>query len=305
MDWILRLKASQADESLKREFELWLDQSPANRAAYRSVAYTWASLGGLPKPAASAAPAEVIRLPVRKSHRLGWLAGAALAAACLALIAVPALQRHMLADYATSVAELREISLPDGSLASLDADSAIAVNYREGERSVTLLDGQVFFQVLRDREHPFIVKAGEVSVMVTGTAFSVAKTADAISVAVASGSVDVAVRDGERNGLTQGDRLTFDRHDRTAIRGQVPPSHVGSWRSRQLVVHEATVGELVEELGRHQGGVIIVRDKSLNRQRVSGVFDLTNPHEALNTLAASQGATLRQFTPYVLVISSP
>ncbi len=306
MDWILRLQAPQADESLKHEFELWLDQSPANRAAYQSVQYTWARLGQLPKSDATAAPAEAARLPVRRNRRARWLvAGAALAAACVALVAFPTLQRYMLADHVTGVAELRDISLPDGSVASLDAGSSIAVDYREGERSVTLLDGQAFFQVLRDRERPFIVKAGELSVTVTGTAFSVRKTADAISVAVASGSVDVAVLDGERNGLASGDRLTFDRHDRSVGRGQVPPSYVASWRSRRLVVQEATFGELVEELGRYQPGVIVVRDRSLNRQLVSGVFDLSNPHEALNTLAESQGARLRQITPYVLVISGP
>ena len=307
MDWLLRLEASPADESLKHDFDSWLADSPTNQAAYRSVQYTWARLGKLPIPAcAEATITNVVTLQVRKTHRFRWFAAAtALAAACIALVVFPILQKHVLADYVTGVAELREITLPDGSVASLDAGSAIAVSYRDGERVVPLLEGQAFFQVVSDRERPFVVKADEVSVTVTGTAFSVRKTPDAVAVAVESGSVDVAVADGARNSLTPGDRLTYHRLTRSVSRGQLPPAYVASWRTRQLVAHEATVGELVEELGRHHAGVVVVRDKSLNKQLVSGVFDLANPRDALNALAESQGARLQQYTPYLLVIGAP
>lgn len=310
MDWLLRLEASPADERLRHDFESWLAHSPANRAAYQAVQHTWARLGKLPKPAGAAATTtNVVALPARKTqgrtHRIRWFAAvAALAAACLALVAVPILQRHLLADYVTGVAELRDVTLPDGSVASLDAGSAIAIGYRDGERTVSLLEGQAFFQVVRDRERPFVVKADEVSVTVTGTAFSVRKTSDAVAVAVESGAVDVAVTDGARNSLVPGDRLTYDRRTRSISRGQLPPAYVASWRTRRLVVHEATVGELVEELGRHHSGVVVVRDKSLNNQLVSGVFDLANPRDALNALAESQGARLQQYTPYLLVIGA-
>jgi len=100
MDWLLRLEASPADEGLKREFESSLADSPANQAAYRSVQYTWARLGKLPKPAgAEAATTNVVTHPAGKTdgkthgktqgktHRIRWFAAAAaLAAACLALV---------------------------------------------------------------------------------------------------------------------------------------------------------------------------------------------------------------------------
>jgi transmembrane sensor len=208
------------------------------------------------------------------------------------------------ADHVTGVAELREVALPDGSVATLDAGSAIAVDYRDGARGVTLLSGQAFFQVVPDAGRPFRVRADELAVLVTGTAFNVNRTSDAISVSVASGSVEVSTSaSGERVRLGPGDRLGFDRQARVSVRGQVPLSHVASWRSRRLVVHDVTVAEVVAELGRHQPGVIVVYDRSLDRQTVSGVFDLSQPHEALNALAESQGARLTQFTPYLQVIA--
>jgi len=307
MDWIVRLEGAPGDEGLQQQFERWLEQSESHRAAYRSVQYTWARLGRLPRDRATreAASHTVVALPSRRPRRVRWLAaGAALAAACLALIAFPVIERHVLADHATGVAELREIVLPDGSVATLDAGSAIALDYRDGARAVSLLSGQAFFQVLPDAGRPFRVQTGELAVLVTGTAFNVNSTPDAISVSVASGSVEVTTpASSEQARLGAGDRVSFDRRARVSSRGQVPLSHVASWRSRRLVVHEASVAEVVAELGRHQSGVIVVYDRSLDAQTVSGVFDLSQPHEALNALAESQGARLTQFTPYLQVIS--
>jgi transmembrane sensor len=308
MDWLLRLEAAPSDTALKRQFELWLGDSEGNRAAFRSVQYTWKRLGGLPRPeSAVEAPVDnVVALPVRRSHRTRWLAaGAALAAACLALVVFPVVQRHILSDHVTGVAEVREIVLPDGSIAYLDADSAIAIDYADGKRGIDLVAGQAFFQVVPGANRPFVVKADELSVTVTGTAFDVGKTSDAISVAVASGTVEVSVA-GEpaSTRLELGDRLILDRRSRSLDRRQVAPAHVASWRARRLVVHGATFAEVIEQVGRHQAGLILVTDRSLDQKTVSGVFDLSHPHEALNALAESQGAKLQQFTPYLLVIST-
>lgn len=308
MDWLLRLEAAPSDTALKRQFEIWLGVSEANRAAFRSVQYTWKRLGGLPKPKSTveASVDNVVPLPVRKSRRTRWLAaGAGLAAACLALVVLPVVQRHILSDHVTGVAEVREIVLPDGSIAYLDAGSAIAVDYADSRRGIDLVAGQAFFQVVPAANRPFVVKADELSVTVTGTEFDIGKTSDSISVAVASGTVEVSVA-GEpaSTRLELGDRLLLDRSSRSLDRRQVAAANVASWRSRRLVVHGATFAEVIEQVGRHQAGLILVTDRSLDRKTVSGVFDLSHPHEALIALAESQGAKLQQLTPYVLVIST-
>lgn len=308
-DWVLRLEAAPADGDLRKEFERWLEQSETHRAEYRKVQHTWSRLGEVPRdaPVGKAAPDKVVRLARRRSHRVRWIsAGAALAAACLALVLFPVIQRHILADYVTGVAELRDIVLPDGSVAYLDAGSAIAIDYRPDGRAVTLLAGRAFFEVVKDSGRPFTVHADEASVVVTGTAFDVRKAPDSISVAVQSGSVDVALAGlRESNRLTGGQLLVYDRRTRAASLREISPAQVASWRSRQLIVYDTTFADVVEELGRHMPGAIVVRDKSLNGQLVSGVFDLSRPHEALGGLAGSQRAGLTQITPYLVIVTAP
>lgn len=304
MEWLLRREMAPGDANLERDFRRWLAEAELHRKAYEAVQSTWAELGRLPAPVREAS-ANVVTLPVRQPRRQRWYAAAAaLVAACVLIAAFPSLHRSLIADHETGVAELRDVSLPDGSVVQLDAGSAIAVDYQDGERRVTLLAGQAFFRVVRDALRPFSVLAGDVSVVVTGTSFSVAKTRTTIDVAVQTGSVEV-LRRGQREGdpLTVGDRLVVDRTSQAVHRERLAPEQVASWRQRRLVVVDTSFGDIVETFGRHLPGMVFVRDGALNRQAITGVFDLTQPVEALRTLAASQNAKVTEVTPYLLVVS--
>lgn len=309
MEWLLRLEGAPDDADLRAAFDAWLEESDAHRDAFRVVGHTWERLGGLPRerlPAPKPALAAQQRDPLAKRRvrpALAVLAAAAMA--CLMFAFFPALQMRLLADHATGVAELREVVLEDGSVVHLDAGSAIGLKYGAAGREVTLLGGQAFFEVVSAEGRPFRVRADDVTVTVTGTAFSVAKSSEAISVAVQSGTVQVSPGDGKPSAMmSRGQRLVVDRVSRGITRGEVAQDEIASWRRHRLVVHDATFDEVVEELGRHHAGFIMLSDRTLGRRLVTGVFDLTRPIEALTVVAETQKAKLTAITPYLLVISA-
>ncbi len=307
MEWLLRRETERGNATVERDFQAWLQQSDSHRTTYASVQATWADLGQLPVQPSSGgdAASNVVRLPARAPRKIRWLAAAAaVAAACLLVVAFPVLQRHLMADFTAGVAELRKVVLPDGSVVDLDAGSAISVEYGTGDRRVALLAGQAFFRVTHDTQRPFSVLAADVSVVVTGTSFGVGKTATTVDVAVQSGSVEV-LRNGKRlsQGLAMGDRLVVDRIHDSVRRERTAPESIAAWRSRRLVVVDGSFGDIVETLGRHLPGALVVADRSLNRQAITGVFDLTQPVDALRTLAESQNAVVTEITPYLLIVS--
>ena len=51
--------------------------------------------------------------------------------------------------------------------------------------------------------------------------------------------------------------------------------------SGPLIVDGATLAEVLEELRRHYAGLVVLRDRAFTERRVSGVFDLRRPIEAL------------------------
>ncbi len=305
IDWLVRINAAPQDSAARAGLDAWLASSEAHRRAYRSVERVWMLSGELPSAAPSSSH-EVVELSRVRRTRRAWGIAAAAFAACVALWFLPTLRLHFEADHLTGVAELRELTLEDGSIVYLDAASAIAVRYDKGRREVELLAGQAFFKVVSARDRPFVVTAGNVAVTVKGTAFDVGSSRDGVSVAVQSGTVEVMVSGSERNVLStlmRGERMMVDRQG-TFARSQVSPDDVASWREHRLVVDGATLGEVVDELGRHHRGVIVVSDRSLADRRITGVFDLRRPLEALHTVARTQHGSVLEISPYLTIVSS-
>ena len=300
VDWRLRIEAEPDDEALRAALDAWLAASAAHRSAYRDVERM--------TRVAAALPADYADPPRRRQPRLRQAAFAALAvAACLAFLFLPTAQLWLASDYQTATAELRRITLDDGSVVSLDAASAIAVRYGAARREVALLSGRAFFEVVPAADRPFVVAVDDATVTVTGTAFDVRSSAQTTSVAVQSGTVEVALDHGRRRAatLTRGERLDIDRKSDRIARSDIPPDDVATWRQHRLVVDKATVAEVVEELRRHYSGVVLLRDGALADRLVSGIFDLRHPVEALQAAVRTHDGSVTRITPYVVVISGP
>jgi transmembrane sensor len=302
-DWLLRLQASPGDGDVRAGLEAWLAASESHRRAYRSVERVWRVSAALPV----VDPAELPAIPSRRvgrTRRAVALAGFALVA-CLAFYLFPLVQLRLQADHMTSVAELRTLTLEDGTSVQLDAESAVAVRYEAGRREIVLLAGQAFFEVVPAQDRPFVVTAGDVSVTVTGTAFDVRSYGDSVTVGVQSGTVEVRVDHGTRLAatLTRGERLRVSGTGREIAKSEIAPEDVASWRERRLIVDGATLGEVVAELDRHHPGLIVVRDRTLGERRITGVFDLRHPVEALQAVARTQQASVVEITPYLLIVS--
>lgn len=300
----MRLDAAPQDAALRAQFETWLAESDRHRAAYAAVEPVWRLSSAIAPPTV---PASVASIADARHAKRPWRRAATVAlgavAAGAALFFLPAIQIQLRADHLTHVAEQRDITLEDGSRVALDADSAIAVRYVSARREIELLSGQAFFEVVPNRERPFVVTAAGIAVTVTGTAFSVATAATGVTVAVQTGSVDVTDRAGEVTGLRHGDRLQIRRSGEVA-RAQVTPEDVASWRDRRLVVYDMPVREVVEQLGRYRSGTIVFRDTAIADRLVTGVIDLRRPNEALQALVDLQHGSMIEITPYLSIISS-
>jgi len=94
------------------------------------------------------------------------------------------------------------ITLPDGSIAWLNAGSTLLYpSYFDKERKVELI-GEGFFEVAKDMERPFIVSTGEVEVKALGTQFNVYNypKANYLSATLTEGSILVYLNGKEKSG---------------------------------------------------------------------------------------------------------
>ena len=80
----------------------------------------------------------------------------------------------------TAKGETYQIRLPDGSLVYLNAASSLTYTtslIKDGKRIVKL-SGEGYFEVFKDKQHPFIVKTNRQEVEVLGTHFNISSYAD-------------------------------------------------------------------------------------------------------------------------------
>ena len=325
--WLLRLRAAPDDTGLRAEFEAWLSEDARHAEAWETAQQVWSLAAAVGpahrRPTADrAARAQGRRqapsASVGRSRRPARLWGFGLATAAgiiLAVILLPSLMLQIQADYGSAVGEMRTVELTDGTQVQLDSGSAIALDYTAGRRSVTLLAGQAFFSVQPDRQRPFSVKADSLDVTVTGTAFEVRLSPRDVSLAVAEGSVRVAYPEEGRQDATNdeaptdtvdlvaGQGLRVQSSDGAVERFPVPERSIASWRRGRLLIERATIGDLIEELRRYRSGTIVIIDDGLAAQQVTGVFDLTDPVRALETVVEPHAGRVREITPWLVVVS--
>ena len=294
-DWQIRL---QEEPQSRAAFEQWLAQDDAHRAAWRKMEKLWGALAEVPPLQPQVTPLPAPEVPRRPRRFWPGLAAAASVAAVAVLIA-PTVTMAVRADYQTGVGQVRTVQLVDGSQVVLSPQSALKV-LDAGGRQVELLKGQAYFQVSPDPQHPFIARAGELSVRVLGTAFDLDLQQDTAEVALEHGQVQAENTQpplSER--LMPGQRLKFSWPSGTVERSSLAPAQVAAWRSGSLFIENRSVADIVDHLQRYTSGWILITDPALKTRRITGVYDLNDPPRALKALAQSLGVESRQLTPWV------
>ncbi|MES2458465.1 MAG: FecR domain-containing protein [Bacteroidota bacterium] len=123
----------------------------------------------------------------------------------------------------TANGETYELRLPDGSSVWLNSASTLTYNAslnENGKRTVKL-SGEAYFQVAKDKQHPFIVQTGNQQVEVLGTHFNVnsysdepfvATTLEEGSVKVSSGAMVKMLKPGQQS-LNNGTEISVAEAD--------------------------------------------------------------------------------------------
>lgn len=102
----------------------------------------------------------------------------------------------------TTRGEQSQIRLPDGTLVFLNSESSLRypTHFTGSDKRMVSLEGEGFFNVSKDKRHPFVVKTGGQEVEVLGTQFNINAYADENSTktTLLEGSVRVMLLNGEQ-----------------------------------------------------------------------------------------------------------
>lgn len=299
--WILRNREAGQTAAQKAAFEAWLARDPENGRIYQAAE----RLMGEARAAIESDPAlrdfkvkpRQIAKPIVRS-----VVALLLAAGLFVLFDGP---MRLRADVIAGTGEMPVITLEDGSTVQLNASSAIARDYSERRRIVKLLRGQAYFEVASDPERPFQVEAGDVRVTALGTAFDVRIGDAQTDVTVTQHAVEIDIDDGKNTSLrlTEGEQVTYDLQARSSAVKDTDSMLAVAWRRGQLVLDNAPLSYVVEEMRKRFAGRILIVGDDLARRRVSGTMTITDTDAALAFLEQTLGIRTNRVGPLILIRS--
>ncbi|MCZ8178756.1 MAG: FecR domain-containing protein [Rhizobium sp.] len=307
LEWVLRLKAREADSTA---LNAWLAEG-ADRgealarvlALYDCPELTVATAQTMPteKPPIPASPR-----PTATSWRLSPVALAVAASLAVALM-VPLLVSGWFlgkrADYRTAAGEIVTIDLPDGSRLQMNSQTAVTVDFEDGRRAVSLLQGEAFFEVAHDSTRPFTVTGGFGIVKVTGTAFNVAREAAADVVHLQSGRVMLTRDDTQSSpvALSPGQTAAVD-HSRISFLPAEDGETRLAWREGWIQLSAEPLRAALEEIGRHTDLTIVTLPTAVLDTPVSGSFRIAEAGAAIESVVTAAGARIEHLPGGVIFI---
>jgi transmembrane sensor len=252
--WFVRMRQPRVGEHERQRFRRWLATSDKHQREYACFEKLWGALDSVPPQR-------------RRKKRLA--AGAGL---CIAALA--ALLQLTTGDSIdqTGIGETRHLALSDGSTVDLDADSRLRIEYTPWRRRITVQQGQALFKVAPGIR-PFEVVAGHGRLRDIGTTFNVLEDQGKVTVSVAEGAVEINLDHSERKWLlSAGRQASYGADDVYATR-QISPQEAESWLQNRWRFEDASLGEVARQINRQHERPVLLGDASLDRYRVSGVFE--------------------------------
>ena len=173
-------------------------------------------------------------------------------------------------------AEIRELTLPDGTRVMLNSRSTLLYpeQFAGKTRSVYLI-GEANFQVKPDEKHPFIVKANDFQITALGTEFNVNAYPEnnELIATLLEGSVKVEFNNLISNVILKpNEQITYNKQTRKRSLQSPRIEDVTAWQRGELVFSDMHLDEIFTSLERKFPYTFVYSLHSLNNKSYSFRF---------------------------------
>jgi transmembrane sensor len=221
----------------------------------------------------------------------------------------------ILSQVSTKNGSKTNLILPDGTKVWLNAGSTITYDssYGRALREVAL-SGEAFFDVVKNKEKPFIIHASKINIKVLGTQFNVRSypTDNTTEASLIRGSIEVTFKDKPNdkvilkpnekividNGRNPDDVLESFRRNHPEKIHEMPGVGIEkltyeyktgtiietSWVENKLIFQDESFEDLARQLERWYGVSIIFKNNKLKENRLTGSFKNETIRQALDAL---------------------
>jgi len=206
-----------------------------------------------------------------------------------------------------------QLALSDGTLVHLNAGSSLKypVSFVQGENREVFLTGEAYFDVAKDKAHPFLVNTGDVNVRVFGTQFNVSSYPEdkKVSTVLVEGSVGLydahKTYDEAKIALLEpGFKGDWNKGGKYVDYEKVDVDVYLGWTEGKLVLKNLPFSAIIAKLERHYDVEIKNSYPYLNDQIFTATFDIETIEDVLNSFKEDTPFTY-QIKNNVITISKP
>jgi len=219
-----------------------------------------------------------------------------------------------------------KVILPDSSTVWLNAGARLKYPAQfDGNLREVFLQGEGFFDVTKDSQHPFIVNSNGLNIKVLGTKFNLMAHADdqIIETTLVEGSIEVlGLKDADSKSnvvLEPGQKLTlrkendqYEVHNIQEAGLSIPEENATpvkiksadlmekanveiavAWTENKLVFVKERFGDIKTKIERWYGVTIEVKDPDILDYRFTGTFEKQTFEQAMNALSKAASCKFR------------
>ncbi|WP_304198955.1 FecR family protein [Flavobacterium alvei] len=174
-----------------------------------------------------------------------------------------------------------ELQLSDGTIVHLNSGTTLKypVKFIASENRQVFLDGEAFFDVAKDKTHPFVVNADNLNVRVLGTHFNVSNYPEdkLTDVVLVEGSVGLYTANEKFNAekntvLKPGFKGSFSKTDNQIKTKAVVTDVYTAWIKGGLTFREMTFKDISKKLERHYNVTIVNQNAKLSNEKFNASF---------------------------------
>lgn len=280
--WYAVLSGERVSPQQEARWQQWYEQDQDNQWAWQQVENLRNQLGGVPGDVAL-----LLLLGAGGGWQL-WQSETG---------------EGLRADYRTAKGAVSRQQLEDGSLLTLNTQSAADVRYDAHQRTVRLWYGEIAITTAKDaQQRPFRVLTRQGQLTALGTEFTVRQQDNFTQLDVQQHAVEVllASAPAQKRIVNAGESLQFSASEFGAVKPLDDEST--SWTKGILSFSDKPLGEVIATLSRYRNGVLRC-DPAVAGLRLSGTFPLKNTDAILNVIAQTLPVKIQSITRYWINIS--
>lgn len=189
-----------------------------------------------------------------------------------------------------------ELTLSDGTEVFLNSGTSLKfpVAFLEGQERKVFLEGEAYFNVAHDAQHPFIVTTNEIGIRVLGTKFNLSayKEDSNVTTVLESGRVGI-LTNGETYDpntlfvLDSGYSALWDKESNQISVKKADVKQYTSWIDGKLIFRDEPFKNIRKILERQYNVTIINNNAKLDEQRFYATFEVGDIEKVLEVLNES------------------